>query len=548
MNNKNLKFKLFFLIFFLSSVLCLLSSGSSAQSFDDKKAKQLEADILANINDKKTVAMLDDLAAIYMDAREYNQLADFLKRLKVSRISPCDFPVGYYIGLCRHNQLRFLEEKQLWQEFFDKGDAYRKELFEETQQIVENCPASIVSIRAQTINWLECMALNGDVFREAVTKLIEITSKYAQTPDVDINIIKETADALRGENLSPDAKVLYGLYVEKLITQEISVDKLRSYAEEGLKDGNVELGEIIYKRYIRLIKDKMSKDQLSAELILIVKEFATDGWSKGKDPAYAQEVFALLKEYCGESYFTEDIQYLRAYNLERLKEYPLSIEEYALLAKNFPQGKHIDEAEFKLGIMLSYINADREKGKAYFQEIIGRSSQLEYTVESLYHLSLLAQYGGNFEEARKGYGRILELIAGKNEFIELIGRVEQRQKEIKESKPIEYNLKIFLGNVFSPQDNTDKVSLELDVSPYKVIGSQEVKFSLKQVTLGTGCLSPDFNYIWSGDLGSVSQPPVEAEFSVSYKTPGVKVVNVVVSSAMGTIGQTIEMAEVYNQR
>lgn len=529
-------------------LVCFLPSVLSAQSFDEKKAKQLESNILANINNKKTTAMLDDLAAIYMDAHEYNRLADFLKSLKSSKISPCDFPVGYYIGLCRHNQLKYLEEKQLWQEFFDKGDSYRKELFEEIQKITENCSVSIVSIRAQVVAWLQHKALNDDAAKDAQAKLVEIVGKYAQAADVDMNIIKETADVLRGESESQDAKVLYILYVEKLTGQETSIDKLRSYAEEGLKDGNVELGKIIYKRYIKLIKDTMSKDQLAADLVLIAKEFATDGWNKGKDPLYAEEVFALLKEYCGESYFTEDIQYLRAYNLQRLKEYPLSIEEYMLLAKNFPQGKYIDEVEFKLGIMLSYINADRESGKAYFEKVISRSSQLEYTTESLYHLSLLAQYGGNSEEAQKGYGRISELTAGKNEFKELISRLEQRQKEIQESKPIEYNLKTFLDNVFLPQENADKVKLELDVAPYKVAGSQEIKFSLKQVTLGTCCLSPDFNYLWSGDLGSVSQSPVEAEFSASYKTPGVKVVNVVVSSAVGAIGQTIEMAEVYNQK
>lgn len=572
------KTKLFFILFFLVSGFLGLPAVSLARAGwflvtpgyaeepELKKAKKLEAVILSNPSDKQNTALLDELSEIYLSQHQYAQLMDALRKLEKVKASACDLPVSYYIGLCRYHQLKHLEDNQDWKEYFDIGNAYRQELFLETQNLAELCPASAFGVRAQLLNWLQHKAQNDAQAESSLNKLIDMVNSFANSGAPEIAVIKEVADSLSKGEEPAFARSAYNLYVNRLLAMEKSAFKLQSSAESILKEGNVNLAEIIYDRYVELSRATLSKDNLATELIAIARQFASDGWAKGKDLQYAEKIFGILQEACGKGYFTEELQYLRAYNLQRLKDYHRSAQEYAALVTDFPQGQELDETEFKLGIIYTYILGQKEEGRAYWQKVIERNSRLEYTVESLYHKSLVSQYSGDLETAKAGYARILELIRGNPDFKDIFGRVSSREKEIQEPKPMEYNLKAFLDTTLKqplvnqsvglPRPSLESIAtyegrgLELLVNPPKVISSkeEEVKFSGQQLQIETGCFAPELTYLWSGDLGNLRPIPTGPEFTTFYQTPGTKVVNLVVLSPAGVIGSALDMVEVYNKK
>ena len=537
------------ILFSLVTGYWLLVSFVLAQEPGLKKAKQLESSILSDPLDKQASLMLDELSELYFIERRYGQLIDFLRKLEKKKIPPCDLAVGYYIGLCRYHQLKYLEETKNWQEYFDLGNAYRQELFVETEKLAQACPDTSSGVRAQALNWLQHKAQNDAQAGISLTKLTELVNNYVQTNPQDIEVIKEVADSLSKQEEPALARLTYNLYINQLLSIEKSPLRLQSIAEGALKEGNLNLAELIYDRYIELIKGSLAKDNLANELTAVIKQFATNGWTKGNDPLYAEKLFVILKEACGKSYFNEELRYLRAYNLERLKEYARSAEEYAGLVTDFPGNIYLDEAEFKLGVIYAYILGQKEKGLGYWQKVIGRNSALEYVTECLYHKSLINQYLEDFETASAGYAKITELIAQAGALKNLSERESERQKEIRESRPIEYNLKTFLDTALSGPLDT-KAGLELLVSPFKVISlkEEEVKFSLQQVRIEMGCFAPELSYLWSGDLGSIHPQPTAPEFTTSYNAPGVKVVNLAVLSSSGVIGSSLEMVEAYSKK
>src|SRR3989338_11377956 len=133
MTNQNFKLKILLISFLLFAIPYPLSASVFAQEPGLKKAKQLESSILSDPLDKQASLMLDELSELYFIERRYGQLIDFLRKLEKKKIPPCDLAVGYYIGLCRYHQLKYLEETKNWKEYFDLVNAYRQEVFLETE-------------------------------------------------------------------------------------------------------------------------------------------------------------------------------------------------------------------------------------------------------------------------------------------------------------------------------------------------------------------------------------------------------------------------------
>lgn len=543
MTKQNLKLKILLIIFIASIIYHPSSIAVYAQELDVKKAKRLESLILANPKDKQNVLLLTELTDFYLSKHQYTQAISFLRKLEKIKTPLCQLPVSYFIGLCRFSQLRYLEETQNWQEYFDLGNSYRQELFLETEKVVELCPESKFALRAQGLNWLQHKNQGDDKAEGALNKLMDEVNNYAKADDIDIEALKEVADYLSLGEEKGLSKATYVLYANRLMQEETSVDRLFFVAESAVKEGNLSLAEVVYDRYIELIKNSLAKDNLAGELIAIIKQFVTGISKEGRDPQYAEHVFGLLEEYCGRSYFTDELQYLRAYNLERLKDYKRTAEEYSILVSAFAQSAHIDEAEFKLAVIYAYILGEMKKAVDSWQRIIERNFSLGYSLEGLYHKSLISHYAGNFKEAEDGYAKILELIGESGDFKDLSERVLERKKEIKESKPIEYNLKTFL-DIALKQPSSSQNALLLAM-PFRAAKEEEVRFTSQKLVFDTGCFSPEWTFLWSGDLGAVKPIPVEAEFVTAYKTKGTKVVNLVVLTPAGSVDTAIEMVDIY---
>ena len=349
--------------------------GLASDSQSRGKLKQLEEQVLAN--PRENALAIKELSNLYFTAGQYNQFADFLGKLTKDKVQDCSSAAGYYLALCRYHQLRHLEEAQDWQEYFDKGADYREELFRQTRDIALNCPNSPFAIRAQTINWLEHKARNDGEREDSLNKVISLINGYVKQAQVDdIEVIKEAADILSREKETAFSKAAYNLYVNRMIAKEVSIDKLRHSAQEAYNQGNLELSEAIYERYLQLVAGFFSKDKFAAELTVLANEFAAGGSGKNSDPQYAERIFSALEDSSGAEYFSQELQYLRAYNLERMKEYSECAKEYENLASRFSSGNYTDsfgygklnyglvanKAEFKLGLIYTYILGQKERG------------------------------------------------------------------------------------------------------------------------------------------------------------------------------------------
>src|SRR3989338_9350135 len=539
---------LFILFSAFSFQLSAFSSQLGAREPDSGRIKQLEEQILANPKGNLNLPKLEELSSLYLEGYQYNQLVDFLRKLEGVAVSGCELPLGYYIGLCHYHQLRYLEETKNWQEYFDRGSLYREELFQETLKTVSLCPESPLAIKAQVINWLEHKAQNDSLGKDALDKLISLINAYVkqEVEVLNLEVIKEAADILQREEEPALAKAVYNLYVNRLDGAKTAKEELRLAAESALESGNISLAEIVYERYINGIKGSFSKEALVKELSVIAEQFSAAGSGRFKDMAYAEKIFTILEDSCGTGCFSEELQYSRAYNLQRLKDYSKAVQEYEKLVKNFPASLRINEVEFKLGALYTYIIFQKEKGLNYWQKVIERDSDLILVVESLYHKALINQYGEYFTQALADYSRILELINNNPDFKEFTERVQRRQKEIQESKPIEYNLKTFLDVSLKGGEppGAQTAALDLSVEPFKTTIAQGVKFSLSQPQAMTGCLVPELTYLWSGDLGSAHPVVMTQEFSTDYQVRGIKVVNVVVLAGLEPAGSALEMVDV----
>src|SRR3990167_5383593 len=554
---------LFILFSAFSFQLSAFSSQLGAREPDSGRLKQLEEQILANPKGNLSLPKLEELSSLYLERHQYNQLVDFLRKLEGVAVSGCELPLGYYIGLCRYHQLRYLEETKNWQEYFDRGSLYREELFQETLKTVSLCPESPLAIKAQVINWLEHKAQNDSLGKDALDKLISLINAYVkqEVEVLNLEVIKEAADILQREEEPALAKAVYNLYVNRLDGAKTAKEELRLAAESALESGNISLAEIVYERYIDGIKGSFSKEALVKELSVIAEHFSAAGSGRFKDMAYAEKIFTILEDSCGTGCFSGELQYSRAYNLQRLKDYSKAIQEYEKLVKNFPASLRINEAEFKLGVLYTYAPLDissnrntknnltgsqKEKGLHYWQKVIERDSDLILVVESLYHKALIGQYAQSFAAALADYSRILERINNNPDFKELTERVFKRQKEIQESKPIEYNLKTFLDVSLKGGEppGAQTAALDLSAEPFKTTITQGVKFSLSQPQAMTGCLVPELTYLWSGDLGSAHPVVMTPEFSTDYQVRGVKVVNVVVLAGLEPAGSALEMVDI----
>jgi len=85
---------------------------------------------------------------------------------------------------------------------------------------------------------------------------------------------------------------------------------------------------------------------LAGQLKEIARQFSYDPISVG-DTAYAEKVFASMEELAGKDSFDEEALYLRAFSLEKAKEFAKAKDIYRELINRFPQSTRINEALIK---------------------------------------------------------------------------------------------------------------------------------------------------------------------------------------------------------
>lgn len=509
---------------------------------DPNQLARLSDQILQAKSNSELYPLFEELKGLYFKENKYSEFAAFLGSLKDKKQSLAPFS-DYYIAQARYQQLRYLEETKSWDEYFANGNAYRDQITSSVQKAIDSSDAKEpLNIYARTLKWQFYKGQQDTVLAESsLSELVNSVSEYAKEAQ-DPGPIKYAADQLSAGEEKPRAAQLYQLYVSRLSATVKDEQALKDIADGFYKEANLEVSEAVYDAYIERISQTYSKEQLIPVLTDIAKKFYAQSTGL-KDGLYAEKIFARLEQIGGMEAFDEELLYLRAFNLEKLKSYPRARDLYQELLKRFPQTLHADEASFKIAAIHTYILRDSKTGREYFEKLSAKEPPSPQAISSIYHLGLISHWEGDITKAAEYYNSLT--ARAKEAFGDTLALTQARLKEIEEGKPIEYNLKTFLDlSLKDEYDMFDTTKIDLGASLYRVNKEDKLDIFATPHIGQTGCMQIEIEYLWSGDLGTAEPGAKEVSFPTSYTQPGTKVLNIVVVSPSGYIDRNMEMIDV----
>jgi hypothetical protein len=542
-NHKVLTFwKLFIGIWLLFGAWCLVLGISPSFAQVDNTVAALTKQITEAKPDTDLYPLFEELKGRYFKDNKYAEFVESLKTMGTQQKTSEAF-TNYYISLARYNQLKYLEEAQEWDDYFTNGNTYREELVAGADKVIASTNSKdMLNIYARLILWQFHKDQQDAFFESALEDLMSSTLEYSEGAK-NIAPIKDIADRLISYGEKGESKELYKIYVKKLVTSDVKEEDLAITASDFLKEGNLELAESVYDVYIERITSLYPKEKLLPILIDIAKAFSYKDEGKN-DTAYAEGVFEKLAQLGGEGVFDEGLLYLRAFNSEKAKEYNKAKDVYIDLIKQYPATPHIDEAEFKIGIINTYISRDIETGRWYFEKLSQKESLSAQVISSIYQLGLLSQWQEDSVKAKEYYNKLLD--KAKDGFMETVSLTKERLKEIDGASSMEYNLKMFLDvSLKEGYKDLDMSKSVVNSFPYRAKKEEAVKVSSTAYTGSTGCMQVEMQYLWSGHTGSVRPSLGQASFDTGYVHPGTKEINLVVVSPSGILDRNIDMVDVY---
>lgn len=487
---------------------------------------------------------IEELKEGYFKDKKYSEFVEYLKSLNV-KDNALAAQVDYYKALSRYQQLKYLEETQNWNEYFSQGNTYRDEVVLGAQKAIDSTKNSdSLNIYARLLLW-QFHKDKQDAFADtALSGLVDSAVEYSKT-DADPKPVKDAADKLFSYQEKGKSKELYRIYVEKITSSDIKDEQFREIAFGFYKEGNLELSEIVYDSFIDRIIKSLPKEKTVPDLINIAKMFAYKNEGPN-DALYAEKIFKKIEDTAGKEALGEELVYLRAFNLEKAKEFLAAKDVYVDLAARFPLSSHVDEANYKIAVIFTYVSRDIKTGREYFDKLSQKEPSSPQAISSLYHLGLLSQWENDTAKAKDYYSKLVE--KSKDGFHETSVLAKLRLKEIDELKPIEYNLKTFLDAALK-EDLVSAITPNINASLYILNKDQEVKINSATNVPMNGCMPVELQYLWSGEIGKTRAASEElllsALFDTSYSETGTKVINLTIVSPAGTIDRSIDMVDVY---
>ncbi|MDD5500332.1 MAG: tetratricopeptide repeat protein [Candidatus Omnitrophica bacterium] len=514
--------------FVLSSMLTVFFfSAASAE-----KAPQAAGPLCAD---------LENMEPEYFENGRFNEFSELLDNYKDKKKLPAGC-LHYYKALCRYSQLKYLEEKQSWDDYFANGNTYRDQILENANKAIsETGDADPLRIKSRLLLWKFYRDQQGTFGDQGVDDLLSDLTAYSKSSG-DPGLIREVADELSSCGEKNGARAVYKIYVAKLSSGNISDQELKATAGKFYEEGNLDLAEDIYDIYIGRISGSMDKEALAAGLFEIAGFFVYKPSGKCDMP-YAEKIYEKIYELGGEGNFDQEAIYLRAFNLEKYMNYRKAGEIYSSLVRLYPEGGHSEEALYKIAMIDAYALSDIEKAREFFGKLASEGVSGPYALSSLYQLGLLSQWEGDLDKA-KGYYEALLKGAGEG-YAQTVSRAKQRLGEIEESKQLDYNLKTFLDSalkkdVFLPEG----AGPGLEASGFILQKGESVTVSAVANMPESGCNQVQVQYLWSGDIGIPAPQVTDGSIKSSYSDPGTKEVNLVVVSPAGITGYSFAMLDV----
>jgi len=526
-------------ILILSAVFILLNSSIFAQ--EPFKPEELSKEIIAAKDNQQAFSLLSRSQDLFAQNNKFQEFCDFLKNIsqKKKDLEPLSL---YFCSLNRYKQLKYLEEKQSWNEYFARGNDYRQEITSSLEQVLKtSAEKESLGIYARLLLW-EFYQDQQDVFaEESLDNLMAAAKAYAQTA-ADAIPFKDAAAKLQSYDQKGKARELYKIYIDKVVNAGLKDEELKSMAAGFFKDGNLEFSESVYDAYIERIIKALPKDSAAMELAALAREFAYKD-SLSNDPVYAEKIFQKLESLSTKAGFDEPLSYLRAYNLEKSREFEQAKTCYVDLLSRFPNSSYYDKVNFKLGIISAYALRDLKYAREYFQKLAGKDIASPEVISSLYQLGLLAQWEEDLERAKANYLKLKEK-AGSG-FKSSLGQAEERLKEIAENKLLDSNIRNFLDVSLKEEYSVFNMSkLELKSSAYSLKKDQEFTMTATAYPPESGCLQVALEYGWVGDFGKTEPAFENSSFTSAYAEPGTKFIGLVARTSGGVIDRSIDLIDV----
>lgn len=487
-------------------------------------------------------ANLEELKADYFKDNRYNEFVEFLSNFKdKNKLSPgC---ISYYKAFSRYTQLKYLEEKQLWDDYFANGNTYRDQILENAKKAVsETDSSSPLKPKSRLLLWQFYRDQQNTFGEQGLEELTADLNAYAKAVE-DPGLIKDIADTLLASDEKQGARAIYKLYVDKLASGKISDAELKGVGAGFYKEGNLDLAETVYDIYIERISHNLAVEKLIPELFEIASLF-TYKKTGPYDMFYAEKIYARVEGLGGKNSFGEESTYMRAFNLEKLKDYKPAGELYLQLIQLYPGTRYFDEAVYKIAMIKAYASADIAKAREYFEKLTLKTTFSPQVISSFYQMGLLAQWEGDLTKGKGYYDTLLKNAGDNHAGTKALAK--DRLKEIEENKQLSYNLKAFLDATLKKENTPVEIgSSELRTSSFILEKNQKVAVSEFANMPESGCNQVQLQYLWSGSLGGANPQATDAAFEGSYSDAGTKEINVVVVSPAGITDLSFVMVDVY---
>ena len=478
----------------------------------------------------------------YFKSNQYNEFVDYLSKIKEKDKSG-ELCIYYYQALARFNQLKYLEEKQSWDEYFASGNTYREELVEKLKQVLTQTQSNdCLRVKSRLLVWQFHQGQQDAFNEQSLIDLMTDLKLYAQAKN-DTVLLKEAADTLLAYQQNSQAREVYKLYCAALVSGEIDDAALKGIAAGFYKEGNLALAQTVYDLYLERISKKLAPEKLAGELFEIASLFVYKV-SGLADPAYAEKIYAKISELGLKDAFNEESIYLRAFNLEKIKEYSLARDFYWQLTQLYPDSRHFDEAIYKVGMLDVYALANLTSGRSCFEKLIAKPILSSQGISAFYQLGLLSQWQGDLVKAKDYYDAVLKNAQGK--YPSIVACAQERLNELKDNKTLNYNLQSFLDlSLKQEKISTGVNSAQLQASGYILEKNQSTNISTLLQMAESGCNRVELQYLWSGNLGGATPTTAESNFKSAYVDSGTKEINLVILAPGGNLEHAFVMVDVY---
>jgi TolA-binding protein len=497
--------------------------------------------------------------AKYLLENRYNEFIDFLNNFKdKDKDKPIQLCLDYYKANARYLQLKYLEEKQSWDDYFANGNTYRDQLVENSQKVIRQADSSnCLKAKSRLLLWQFHRDQQDAFAQAALEELVTEVQVYAKSTAADLDLIKKVADTLLTYGEKSKAREIYKLYVAGLVAQKMTQAQLKSVAAGFYKQGNLELSMSIYDIYIEEISKTLGLEKLIPELFEIASLFVYKPEGNGLastsqshkvtglyDMAYAEKIYAKIEVLGQNDVFNQDTIYLRAFNLEKFGAYQDAGKLYLELTRIYPDTKYFDEATYKVAMIDAYALADINEARKYFELLAAKTVFSPQVISAFYQLGLLAQWEGNLVKAKDYYDALLK--NARDKYITAVAQGKDRLKEIQENGQLSYNLKTFLDLSLKKESALIEMNkAQLISSSYILEKNQSNTVSSAVNMPQSGCNQVELQYLWSGDLGGANPGVTESNFQGAYADHGTKEINIVIISPAGAVDRSFTMVDVY---